>query len=65
MYNFCHHGQESGEEDIGEIYYQCAQCRPEYKLCEKCFAVGKLVAGKLLKEYATDDGKLSIENHSK
>ena len=55
MYNFGHHCQDCVEEDIVEVFYQCAQCRPEYKLCEYCFAVGKMVAGELVKEYATDE----------
>ena len=44
MYNFGHNCQDCGEEDIVESYYQCAQCRPEYELCENCFASSKTMA---------------------
>ena len=37
-----------------ESFYQCARCRPEYKLCGYCFAIGKIVAGELSKGYAPE-----------
>ena len=43
-YNFGHNCQECGEEDIAEVFYQCSQCRPEYELCENCFADLKTMA---------------------
>ena len=38
IYNFGHNCQRCEEEDIIEAFYQCAQCRPEYDLCEVCFS---------------------------
>ena len=44
MYNFGHDCQDCGEEDIAEVFYQCAQCCPEHDLCENCFADLKSMA---------------------
>ena len=44
LYNFGHNRQDCAEEDTLEVFYQCAQCRPEYELCLSCLAALKILA---------------------